>query len=288
MTLTIGLLSDVHAHRPDQAEALAGLIEHINAQPAPDLLLLAGDVSHRTAELSSFLGALRADCPRCWVPGNHDVWVIDPESADDSAELRYRQRFAAISEAQGWHYLPAGPLLLPELGLAAVGTLGWFTGPGFSEWFDQPSSEQDLELARRLADELEAPDRRRPAGLSADRRDPPPAPRRRPDPRPTAGQPAQPLPAAGPAAPPGPASIWWFTGTGTSAMTRRRWRGCALWRTPSATRASTQRPETATRWSRLQVVQVNRPTRVSFVEVTRFRAAAAAPAACSVWACCAS
>lgn len=156
MTVSVGLLSDVHAHRPDQAEALAGLIEYINAQPAPDLLLLAGDVSHRTAELSSFLGSLRADCPRCWVPGNHDVWVIDPESADDSAEQRYRLRFAEISEAQGWHYLPGGPRVLREQNLAVVGTLGWFSGQGFSEWFDQASSEQDLELARRLADELEA------------------------------------------------------------------------------------------------------------------------------------
>lgn len=156
MTLNLGLLSDVHAHRHDQAEALAALIDHINAQPAPDLLLLAGDVSHRTAELERFLGSLRADCPRCWVPGNHDVWVIDPESADDSAELRYGQRFAAISEAHGWHYLPPGPRILHELGVAVVGTLGWFSGWGFSEWFDQQSTERDQELARRLADELEA------------------------------------------------------------------------------------------------------------------------------------
>jgi len=156
MTLSVGLLSDVHAHRHDQAGALAGLIAHVNAQPAPDLLLLAGDVSHRTAELDRFLGSLRSDCPRCWVPGNHDIWVIDPESPDDSAELRYRRRFAEISEAHGWHYLPLGPRVLHEPDLAVVGTLGWFSGQGFSEWFDRQSSERDQELARRLADELEA------------------------------------------------------------------------------------------------------------------------------------
>jgi hypothetical protein len=91
------------------------------------------------------------------VPGNHDIWVIDPESRDDTAERRYRRTFADLSRRAGWHYLPAGPLLLPEHGLALVGTMGWFTGPGFSEWFDREASDADEALARALAAELDAP-----------------------------------------------------------------------------------------------------------------------------------
>jgi hypothetical protein len=37
-----------------------------------------------------------------------------------------------------------------------VGTLGWFTGSGYSEWFDAASGPPDLALARRMADELRA------------------------------------------------------------------------------------------------------------------------------------
>jgi hypothetical protein len=36
-----------------------------------------------------------------------------------------------------------------------VGTTGWFTDPGYSEWFDAKADERDQDLATRFASDLE-------------------------------------------------------------------------------------------------------------------------------------
>lgn len=164
-SMKIGLLSDVHAHRHDQTADVERLVDYVTDSPAPDLLVLAGDISHVTGEVSDLLGALSRPCPKCWVPGNHDIWVIDAESAKDSAAYRYEVLFPGLSRETGWHYLPGGPLLLNDFGLAVVGTLGWFSGEGYSEWFDAPASDRDSELAIRFARDLEDAIHTVPAGL---------------------------------------------------------------------------------------------------------------------------
>lgn len=154
--MRIGVCSDIHVHRHEQGPRIAELVAHINAQSDLDLLICAGDLSHRTAEVRAFLESVHPGCPRAWVPGNHDVWVIDQESAEDSPEHRYVALFPAMSEAIGWHYLPSGPLVLPSHEIAVVGTTGWFTGEGYSEWFDAAGDDRDDDLARRFARELES------------------------------------------------------------------------------------------------------------------------------------
>ncbi|MGE3852206.1 MAG: metallophosphoesterase [Planctomycetota bacterium] len=152
--MRLGLISDVHVHRGEQFHEVAELVAHVSSQAGLDLLVFAGDASHITAETAAFLGSIRADCPRVWVPGNHDVWVIEPEHADDTAELRYTRTLRELSEHVGWHYLPAAPLDLP--GWRVVGTMGWFGEPGFSEWFDAQADERDSALAMTMAAELAA------------------------------------------------------------------------------------------------------------------------------------
>jgi 3',5'-cyclic AMP phosphodiesterase CpdA len=153
--LRIGICSDIHVHRLDQASEIEELITHVNAQRNLDLLICAGDLSHRSTEVSSFLRGITLDCPRAWVPGNHDLWVIDRESEQDTAELRYRSTLPALSKEAGWHYLPEGALSLAGTRLVVVGTTGWFTDRGYSEWFDAEADERDDELAKRLAVDLD-------------------------------------------------------------------------------------------------------------------------------------
>jgi 3',5'-cyclic AMP phosphodiesterase CpdA len=154
--MRIGICSDIHVHRREQAADVRDLVAYINARQHLDLLICAGDLSHHTEEVGGFLESVTIDCPRVWLPGNHDVWVIDAESEKDTADFRYRVRFPAISEAARWHYLPSGPLNLPGGKFTVVGTMGWFTDTGYSEWFDADAGERDQDLARRFADELEA------------------------------------------------------------------------------------------------------------------------------------
>lgn len=153
--MRLGICSDIHVHRHDQAQEIEHLIAHLNGHRDLDLLICAGDISHRTAEVRTFFEAITLDCPRAWVPGNHDLWVIDAESETDCSEARYHSVLPAMSSAAGWHYLPSGPLDLPELGVAVVGTTGWFTGSGYSEWFNTDADARDAALALRFASELE-------------------------------------------------------------------------------------------------------------------------------------
>lgn len=154
--MKIGILSDIHLHRSEHRDQVNELIEYVNRAPDLDLLVCAGDLSHVTSELKSFLSVLRPACPRCWVPGNHDIWVIDPEHDNDTSEYRYRHGFGELSRQTGWAYLPEGALELPEHGVAVVGTMVWFSDKGFSEWFDTESADRDRALAERFASDLEA------------------------------------------------------------------------------------------------------------------------------------
>ncbi len=153
--MILGIMSDIHVHLREQATEVVKLLDSINTGPAPDLLLLAGDISHHTYEIDQFLQEFKIDCPKCWVPGNHDIWVIDKESPDDTPAYRYKVMFPRISRKAGWHYLPESPLFLSNYGIAIIGTMGWFTGQGYSEWFDSDSSDFDEMLAKTFAQELE-------------------------------------------------------------------------------------------------------------------------------------
>jgi len=164
----LGFMSDVHTHRGDHAAEVAKLLDSINTGPAPDLLLFAGDISHRIHEIDQFLRDIRVNCPKCWVPGNHDIWVIDKESKDDTSDHRYRVIFPRISRDTGWHYLPGNPLFLSNFGIAIIGTIGWFSEEGYSEWFDADSSDSDKELAKDFARELETSLEKVPQGSTCD------------------------------------------------------------------------------------------------------------------------
>lgn len=78
-------------------------------------------------------GNLFADCllrfadvrsRKVLIPGNHDIWV-PTDSATDSLH-RYEQELASLAEAHGFHYLDRAPLLLPDAGLALVGSINWY------------------------------------------------------------------------------------------------------------------------------------------------------------------
>jgi Icc-related predicted phosphoesterase len=117
--------------------------------------LVTREISHRTNEVKEFLNKINLSCPKCWVPGNHDIWVIDKESEADASEYRYRNLFPRISEQLNWYYLPQNGIRLEKFQIEIVGSIGWYTGEGYSEWFDGDASNKDEMLARELAYELE-------------------------------------------------------------------------------------------------------------------------------------
>jgi len=124
--LTIALTADLHwgAHRDDGDLCTRRLVADLADQP-PDLLILVGDIGagedfEHCLELFDGLS-----CRKALVPGNHDIWVREEDERGDSWDV-YRQYLPKISATHGFHYLDHAPLLLPEAGLAIVGSMNWY------------------------------------------------------------------------------------------------------------------------------------------------------------------
>jgi len=123
--MRLAFTADLHwgARRRGDAAAQA-LAAFLHARP-PDVLVLAGDLGageHFDPCLALFDGL---SCRKALVPGNHDIWVTADDARGDSLRV-YREHLPRLSAGHGFHYLDAGPLLLPEADLALVGSMNWY------------------------------------------------------------------------------------------------------------------------------------------------------------------
>lgn len=123
--LRLAFTADLHwGPKPTGDAATLQLVAALKEQP-PDLLVLAGDVgaaSHFDACLSLF-----DDLPsrKALVPGNHDIWVENPDARGDSLQV-YHEHLPRISAEHGFHYLDHDPLFLPDTSLALAGSINWY------------------------------------------------------------------------------------------------------------------------------------------------------------------
>jgi len=124
--LRIAVTADLHyGGARGRGDAATRELAAFLAERPPDVLILAGDVG--TQEHFDQCLALFADLPgrKALVPGNHDIWVTADDPRGDSLRV-YREHLPAVCAAHGFHYLDAGPLLLPEASLALVGSINWY------------------------------------------------------------------------------------------------------------------------------------------------------------------
>jgi predicted phosphohydrolase len=121
--LTLAVTADLHWGHRKGAEATRELAAFLQTRPI-DVLVLAGDIG--TGSLFEDCLALFAglSCKKALVPGNHDLWV-QAEAPYDSLEL-YERLLPEAAARQGFHYLDAGPLVLPEADLALAGSINWY------------------------------------------------------------------------------------------------------------------------------------------------------------------
>jgi predicted phosphohydrolase len=122
--LRLAITADLHwGHGGQGEEATRRLASFLWRQP-PDVLILAGDIGTGSffAECLQMFDDL--PCRKALVPGNHDLWV--GRDAERNSLQLYEDDLAALSRRHGFHYLDAGPLLLPEAGLALVGSINWY------------------------------------------------------------------------------------------------------------------------------------------------------------------
>jgi predicted phosphohydrolase len=150
-TLRLAITADLHWGDVRGDAPTRQLVAFLRAQP-PDVLVLAGDIGTET--LFDECLSLFADlpCRKVLVPGNHDIWVKRTDSRGDSLRV-YREHLPQVSAAHGFHYLDNGPLLLPEAGLALVGSINWYDYSWSLEALQQrrPDWQERLQTKRFIA-----------------------------------------------------------------------------------------------------------------------------------------
>lgn len=115
MATRVFALSDIHVDYDVNAKWVRGLS---SLDYRDDVLILAGDVTHKLAELASCLDAFVARFAQVlFVPGNHDLWVLG--EAQERTSLQKFADVVATVEASGASmqtYWNNGVLIAPLLG----------------------------------------------------------------------------------------------------------------------------------------------------------------------------
>ncbi len=121
--MKIAAVSDIHV-RPDKGDEV--LLEEIHNQvekEAPDIFVIAGDVSSRIGILADTLSRLHVSgASNLFVPGNHDVW-FEEEIGLGSLE-KYSSAISDVCKDNGFLHLPDEPHIKQQL--AFVGSMGWY------------------------------------------------------------------------------------------------------------------------------------------------------------------
>ena len=125
--MRIALISDVHVEYAGNRTACAELAARMTTEQ-PDVLIVAGDVGSTPACIEEGLAFFVDVAPvRAYLPGNHDLWVRlsphDPRAGTDSWDA-YDRTLPAVVAQSGFSYLPAGPMVIGDVGFA--GETGWF------------------------------------------------------------------------------------------------------------------------------------------------------------------
>lgn len=125
--MRIASVSDIHTDFAENREIMVKLAAEIYRKE-PDVVIVAGDVSHKNDRIERALVALSYVAEKVvYIPGNHDLWFdvpFAPNRRDLNTWDRYRGELRALVEKIGAHYLPAAPLVIGKVAIA--GTCGWY------------------------------------------------------------------------------------------------------------------------------------------------------------------
>ena len=122
--MKIGVTSDLHTDvTPLNKQILPHIVEAVE-KAGLDIFILAGDLSPNLLELAKILSAFtesNLNCPKLFVPGNHDIWVS--EHPGITSDQKYNA-IAVICRECGFHPLDATPFV--KNGIGFCGTIGWY------------------------------------------------------------------------------------------------------------------------------------------------------------------
>ncbi len=121
--MKIAAISDLHVLPDDGDRELLESIKQRVGEIAPDVFVIAGDISDRLSVLDDTLAQLYIDtCANLYVAGNHDIWFED-EKSPGSLE-KYSKHVGEICSKNGFIHLPDFHYINGNT--AFVGSIGWY------------------------------------------------------------------------------------------------------------------------------------------------------------------
>jgi putative phosphoesterase len=138
--MEVAFTSDLHV---DQNRGAADLLARALRERPPDVLILAGDVSHDLGLVEATLLRLRDAAPlRLYVPGNHELWCEDAQTSLD----RYLVSIPRICRSAGWTPLHEDTAVAGDI--AFVGETGWYDYSFRNRDLDERIGEKDYRAKR--------------------------------------------------------------------------------------------------------------------------------------------
>lgn len=103
--------------------AITNELPEIIEEISPQVFIIAGDISARPTDIEDVMLRFSSiDCPKLFVPGNHDIWVS--ARSTELSSTKYEQVLPEICASTGFHFLPKRPIEIQGVGFA--GTIGWY------------------------------------------------------------------------------------------------------------------------------------------------------------------
>ncbi|MGY5871434.1 MAG: metallophosphoesterase [Candidatus Thorarchaeota archaeon] len=121
--MKIAAVSDLHVLPDGGDKELLASIKRRVEEIAPDIFVIAGDISDRIEVLSDSLSQLNVDsCSNLYVAGNHDIWFEDEKSP--SSLDKYSKILGEVCTENGFKHIPDFPHIVGKI--AFVGSIGWY------------------------------------------------------------------------------------------------------------------------------------------------------------------
>lgn len=124
VAMRLHVLSDLHLDYLQNRQRLPEIAQAMREDPA-DAFILAGDVSHKVPQVEEALRQLADLAPlRMFVAGNHDIWVVKPETGDETDSWRKLALFGDLCRSHGFEYMEDS--IVRAQGFTFVGSIGWY------------------------------------------------------------------------------------------------------------------------------------------------------------------
>ena len=105
--MKIAAISDLHVLPNGDGELLESIKQRVE-EIAPDVFVIAGDISDRLDSLSDSLSQLYVDsCTNLYVAGNHDIWFEEGKSP--TSLEKYSKHVGETCTENGFKHLPDFP-----------------------------------------------------------------------------------------------------------------------------------------------------------------------------------